>query len=183
MVATVTQLVEKRMSQGQPYLGPAEVVTSGRRQLDVALPTGEVVEATLALAYPYEPARGDTLLVIGGEEGLYIIGVIEGKGRLRMDFFGDVQLHARDGALTLSGDHGVKLRGPLLEVITDSFSVMASQAVQKFTTFHQRVREILTVQAGESYSIVEKTALHRAKKYAVVAQETASVNGKQILLG
>jgi hypothetical protein len=42
---------------------------------------------------------------------------------------------------------------------------------------------MMTVHARESHTIVEETALQRAKKVAVVAEETASVNGKQILLG
>ena len=183
MIAPVVKISEKPDKLRQPYLGPVEVIATGRRMLDVQLPTSERVEAELALAYPYKPAVGDTLLVIGNPAGLYVIGVIEGQGKLDMTFQGDVRLHALDGELTLSGDKGVKVQGPLLDVLVDNFNVMAESAVQKFKTLQQRVREVLTLRAGESHTIVDETSLQRAKKYAVVAEETASVNGKQILLG
>src|SRR5688572_18391945 len=125
-VERMSRLAEKR------YLGPAEVRAAGRNRCDVLLPSGVAQEATLALAYPYEPTVGDTLLVIGDEEGLYAIGLIEGRGKLRLSFPGDVEVRAVDGHLTLSGDRGVSLRGPSLDVLADRFSVLADRAVQKF---------------------------------------------------
>ena len=183
MVAPVVKLEKKQELPRESSLGPAEVLATGRRLLDVQLPSGEEVEAELALAFPYKPAVGDILLVIGDAERRYVIGVIEGKGELSLDFQGDVRLHSQNGELTLSGDKGVLVRGPVLDVVVESFSVLADKAVQKFTTLNQRVRELLTLRAGEAHTIVDETALQRAKKYAVVAEETASVNGKQILLG
>jgi len=151
----------------------------------VRLPGGEAeVNAAMALGYAYEPAIGDMLLIIGDDEGgRWVIGVIEGRGKTDMRFEGDVHLHAARGALTLSADNGVRVRGPELDVVVERFAVAAGSAVQKCATLYQRVRELMTVHARESHAIVEETALQRAKKVAVVAEETASVNGKQILLG
>ena len=100
MSTSVVKLVEKQELLQQSCLGPAEVLATGRRLLDVELPSGERVEA-----------------------------------------------------------------------------------VQEFSTLNQRVRELLTLRTGEAHTIVDETSLQRAKKYAVVAEGTASVNGKQILLG
>ncbi len=175
----------RAVEQGS-YLGSARMVELGRalRVCVVQLANGERVEATLALGYPYEPVVGDELLVIGrGAEGYWVIGVVMGQGRVNLELDGDVRLHARNGTLTLSGDRGVRLRGPELDVLVDRFAVSAKDAIHKVTTMVQRVREMLHVHAGESQSVVDGTAVQRARKIAVIADETASVNGKQILLG
>lgn len=148
----------------------------------VTLPSGQEALATVALAYPYRPALGDTLLVIGQGGRHYVIGVIEGSGALAMAFAGDVNLHA-SGRLTLSADEGVTLRGPEVEVRARSLSVLAERSVQKFTSLLQRVRELFTVQAGEAETVVAGGALHRAKRTTILSQETVTVDGETILIG
>jgi hypothetical protein len=185
MNTAVRRLVQARREARDIYIGPASVTAIEGRNLRVRLPGGEAeVNAAMALGYAYEPAVGDMLLIIGDDEGgRWVIGVIEGRGKTDMRFEGDVHLHAARGALTLSADNGVRVRGPELDVVVERFAVAAGSAVQKCATLYQRVRELMTVHARESHAIVEETALQRAKKVAVVAEETASVNGKQILLG
>ena len=163
-------------------LGPARVVEVDGRRVSVELESGETAWATMALALPYQPVVGDTLLVIG-EAQRYVIGVIEGHGRTELTTEGDLHIHANRGALTLGADRGVRVQGPGLEVIVERFAVTAAHAVEKVGTLFQRVREMMHVQAGESHVVVAGTSLQRAKKVAVVAEETASVNGKQIHLG
>ena len=171
------------------YLGSAVVAapTTGDR-VSVTVGRGEPRDARLALAFPYEPVKGDLLLVIGdpdhaGPDGLYVIGVLKGQGTTSFAFPGDVSVHARDGKLSLSGDRGVDFRGPRLDFVTEHLSSVATHAVQKFGHLHQRVREMLSVHAGESHTIVEGASHTQAKKVALVAEETVSVNGRQILLG
>jgi hypothetical protein len=183
MVASVVKLEEPRTSQSHSLLGPARVVTATRSALEVELPGGDRRDAVPAFSVPVALAAGDTVLVIGQGEALYAIGVIRAEGAARVSFEGDLDLHAQGGVLTLHGDRGVKLHGPALEVLVERFSVIADAAVQKFTTLHQRVKDMLTLHAGESHTIVDETSLQRARKVALIAEETASVNGKQILLG
>jgi hypothetical protein len=183
MVASVVKLEESRTSPSDTLLGPARVVSLAASVLEVELPTGERRDAALAFPIPVALAAGDTVLVIGQGEALYAIGVIRAEGAARVSVEGDLDLHARGGVLTLHGDRGVTLRGPALEVLVERFSVLADAAVQKFTTLHQRVKDMLTLHAGESHTIVDETSLQRARKVALIAEETASVNGKQILLG
>ncbi|MBM4359372.1 MAG: DUF3540 domain-containing protein [Deltaproteobacteria bacterium] len=167
---------------GRAALGPATVVSVDGPRVEVELESGARAPVTMALTLPYRPVIGDTLLVIG-DERRYAIGVIEGRGRTELLTEGDLHIHANGGALTLGADRGVRVQGPGLEVIVERFAVTASNAVQKVGTLFQRVREMMHVQAGESHVVVAGTSLQRAKKVAVVAEETASVNGKQIHLG
>lgn len=185
MNTAVRKFAQARRESRDVYIGPASVTAVKGRELRVRLPgSQDEIAAAMALGYAYEPAVGDVLLIIGDDEaGRWVIGVIEGHGKVDMRFEGDVNLHAARGALTLSADHGVRVRGPELDVVVERFAVAAGAAVQKCATLYQRVREMMTVHARESHTVVDETALQRAKKVAVVAEETASVNGKQILLG
>lgn len=164
------------------YLGPAAVTEVDGRSVYVALPDGRRAAVTMALAYPYEPVVGDTLLVIG-EQPCWGIGVVEGRGERRLRFAGDVSIHAVGGTVKLRGDRGVRIDGPELEVLVDRLAIVADSTLQRFHSFCRRVRDVVSTTAGESHRIVHGTSLERAKKFAVVAEETASVNGKQILLG
>jgi hypothetical protein len=165
------------------YLGPATVVAAEGNCATVALADGAVVPVEMAMALPYEPVAGDSLLVIGRGEHHYVIGVLHGTGRTVLTLPGDVDLHATGGALSLSGDKGVQIRGPELDVHVGKLQMVASAVVQTFTSIHQRVRELLSVQAGESHTLVEKTSFTKAKNATLLTEETVTVNGKQIHLG
>ncbi|WP_437969883.1 DUF3540 domain-containing protein [Sorangium sp. So ce260] len=165
------------------YLGPARVTSAEAGAIAVELPGGQAVAVQMALALPYEPALDDTLLVIGRDEGYYAIGVLHGRGRSVLSLHGDVAVHAREGALSLCGDKGVEIRGPELEVQVGTIRMVADAVVQKFTSVYQRVSALLSVQASESHTVVEKTAFTKAKNATILTEETVTVNGKQILLG
>jgi hypothetical protein len=165
------------------YLGPARVSRVGASSVDVELPAGKSASARLALAFPYRPAEGDTLLVIARGDHHYVIGVLEGHGQTSLAFEGEVEIHARRGALKLSGDHGVEVRGPEVSVETRSLRMTAEAVVQKFTSVYQRVSALLSVRARESETIVEETALTRAKKTTILSEESVSINGRQVNLG
>ncbi|WP_434046517.1 DUF3540 domain-containing protein [Sorangium cellulosum] len=165
------------------YLGPARVTALEAGAVAVELPGGQPVAVAMALALPYEPALGDTLLVIGRGESYYAIGVLHGRGRTVLSLQGDVAVHAREGALSLSGDRGVEIRGPELDVQAGKIRMVADAVVQKFTSVYQRVSALLSVQASESHTVVEKTSFTKAKNATILTEETVTVNGKQILLG
>src|SRR5579863_1161814 len=80
------------------YLGPAPVVRVEGSDVVVELPSGALVRAALAFAFPYAPAAGDVLLVIGKDDAHYAIGVLQGQGRTTLTFPGDVELRAEGGA-------------------------------------------------------------------------------------
>lgn len=164
------------------YLGPARVVRVGGGSVQVNI-EGRTVTARLALAFPYRPIEGDTLLVIGKGEGFYVIGVLEGHGQTALDFEGGVEIHARRGPLTLSGDEGVHISGPEVAVEARTVRMTADTLIQKLTSVYQRVSALLSVRAHETETLVDETALTRAKKATILTEETVSINGRQVNLG
>ena len=170
-----------RLLATAPFLGVATVCELDP-EIRVALPSGEAVTANLALGQHYDAAIGDQLLVIGNEDGHWIIGIVHGKGRFILQHAGDIEIRA-GGKLSLVAKKGMSLAAPSLETVVDTFELVAEKSKQRFGNLYQRVRKLLSVSAGEAHSHVAGTSLQQAKKHAVVAEETASVNGKQILLG
>jgi hypothetical protein len=166
----------------EDYLGPARVVAASACVVDVELSSGSVVEARLALAFPYRPAPGDTLLVIGRGEDHYVIGVLLGQGATELALPGDVALRA-SGTLRLEGRAGVHLAGPEVSVDARKVLVTAEAMVQKLGSLYQRVRALLSVRARDAETLVEGASLTRAKTAAILTDEKMSINGKQIHLG
>jgi hypothetical protein len=170
-------------SAAEDYLGPGQVTSAEGGRVVVELPGGRSVDVVMALALPYEPAPGDTLLVIGRRESHYAIGVLHGTGRTVLSLPGDVAVHAAGGALSLSGDQGVAIRGPELDVQVGKIQTVAGAVVQKVASLYQRVSALFSVHAGEAHTVVEKTSFTKAKNATLLTEETVTVNGKQILLG
>jgi len=167
------------------FLGPTSVVgTHASGQVDVRLPSGRVVRATPALAFQYEAAVGDDVLVIQKrDEPAWILGVIRSTGRGVVSFPGDLEIRADGGTLTLSGEAGVAIAGPDVEVRAGKLRTFAGAVIEHAESFAQRVRELYSVHAGEAHTIVEGTSLAQAKRAKIITEETVSVNGREIHLG
>jgi hypothetical protein len=173
-----------RPPRPEEYLGPARVIAADGDEIRVELPGGgPSIPVELAFSLHYEPVAGDQLLVIGRAERHYAIGVLHGAGRTVLSLAGNVELHARGGALSLSGDNGVAIRGPEIDVEAGKIRVVAGAVVQKFHSLYQRVSALLSVRAEEVHTVVDKTAFTKAKNATLLTEETVTVNGKQILLG
>lgn len=165
------------------YLGPGRVVEARPGAVEVEIGGGERAVAQMALAYPYAPVVSDVLLVIGRGGEYYVIGVLHGTGRATLAFSGGVELRAEGGPLTLSSDRGVAIRGPEMEVETGKLRMIAGSVAQKFGSLYQRVRESLSVHAGQAQTIVEERSSLTAKNASIVTEETMTINGSEIHLG
>ncbi len=163
------------------YLGPGRVVAIGPLQIEIR--SGERVTAQLALAFPYLPAEGDVLLVIGRDEEHYVIGVLHGTGQARLSFPGAVSIEARGGPLTLSSDDVVRVQGREVHLEAGPLKMIATTVTQKFTSLVQRVRDSLQVQAGQSHTTVHDRSTMTAKNASILTEETMTINGEQIHLG
>ncbi len=171
-----------RASAPYPYLGPAAVLGVEGARVRVRLPTSEETHATMALAFPYAPAEGDSLLVIGRGDSHYVIGVLSGQGKVGLHFQGDVALSAT-GHLSIEGGESVSVRGEEVRVEARTLKTTADALVQKLTSMYQRVSGLLSVRTKEMETIVDEGTLTRAKSATVLTEETMTINGKQILLG
>jgi hypothetical protein len=172
---------EAAPGKASDYLGPAEVVAASGAEIDVRL-DGATVRAQLALAFPYEPVAGDTLLVIARGDACYVIGVLHGTGRSDLSLPGDVGIHAA-GELHLSGAKGVKVTGPEVEVQTGKLRMLAENVTQRFASLYQRVTDMLSVHARQSTTLVDEAAYSQSKSAAIVTEGTVTINGNEIHLG
>jgi hypothetical protein len=168
---------------GGRYLGPATVTEAAAAVLLAKLPNGEVVRPRLALAFPFVPAAGDTLLVVGQADRYFVIGVIESTGRTELRFRGDVELRAVDGTLELHGERGVSLHGPEIDLKTRKLGVVADKVTEAFGTVFTRVKALLSVHTGETDTVVHGEWSSRSERAAITSQEVVSVNGKEVHLG
>lgn len=186
-MSNVVAIQRERAPEAEPrptfYLGPATVTRAGPAAVEVRLPAGAVVRAQLALAFTYEPVEGDVVLAIGADDGHYVIGVLDGRGRAALEIPGDVTVRAVGGVLRLAGDKGVELASPEVSVQAGSLRVIAGAVVQRFTSLRQRVTELLSVHARESHTQVDGAAHTQAKSATLLTEEKMTINGKAIYLG
>ena len=165
------------------YMGPARVVAVDGPRIVARRSDGHEVDVVMALALAYQPDEGDMVLLVGGRDGHFVIGVLSGSGRTRLAIAGDVDLHAVGGTLNIKGDRGVHIGGPEVEVISDSFKVIAGTAISKVTSLYQHVRELWSMKAQKAHIAVSDDIYQRSKSATVLTEEVITMNGKQIHLG
>lgn len=181
-MSTNVARLRRPVSSPASFLGPATVTGAGASTVEVALPDGTTAEARVALAFAYEPVVGDTVLVIGGDEH-YVIGVLAAQGKAVLSFPGDLEVRAAGGELRLTGDRGVSIGGPSLQVQVGKLELVARAVTQRFDTLRQRVTELLSVHAGQSHTVVDGTSHTRAESASILTKENVTINGKAIHLG
>lgn len=184
-MSNVTVLRSERADVGKArdYLGPAEVAEVSPAEILVRLPSGSLVPARPAMAFTYEPAAGDVVLVIGNAEGHYVIGVLQGTGRAVLSFPGDIEINAVNGVLDLGGDKGVRIRSSSVEVQAGKLRFLAETVVQKFSSLRQHVSDLLSVRAGQSHTVVDGAQIAQSKSSTILTEEKVTINGKSIHLG
>ena len=169
-------------SAPSPRLGPAEVLEGGAAVATVRLADGTEREARVALAFAYEPAVGDSVLVIADEEGCYVIGVLACTGKGVISFPGDLTVRAA-GRLHLSGEEGVDIEGPHMAIRAGTLSVLARAVTERFESLRQHVVDLLSVQAGKSHTTVDGPTYTRAESATLLTKDKVTINGKAIHLG
>lgn len=164
------------------YLGPARLTAARGDALDLALPDGRTAVGRSALAFPYAPAVGDELLVIGEAAAFYVIGVLRGSGATRLRFEGDATIEAT-GTLRVAAGEALRLDGKDVEVAADRLSIVADAASKIYGTVRQTVRELFTLRAKEHHTLVDGNVLQHSKSTRLVSEEKTTLNGKEIFLG
>jgi hypothetical protein len=165
------------------YLGPATVLSSRGSRVRVALSDGQEVESGLALAWPTPLNQGDAVLVVGRDGSYYLIGVLEAQQKGRLRVFGDLLLHAVGGRVQLRSDKELEMRAPTVSIRAIKLHTIAESLVERASTLYQRVRDVLSVQAGEKREVVHGEWMVRADRANIMTRGTVSVNGKEVHLG
>lgn len=165
------------------YLGPARVTGASTTHVLVRRQDGVEAPAEMALAFPYKPQVDDVLLVIAKEHAHYVIGVLQGRGHTALQFHGDVELRAVGGRLDLAADRGVGIHSGEIDIVGDKVKVVAEALTQKATSLLQRVRGLLSVQAGDSHAVVQGEWIAQSRRAEILTKETVAINGKEVHLG
>jgi hypothetical protein len=179
----VVRTIPRSAPETHDYLGAAEVTEVEPTAVLVEVPGSGTVRAELAFALPYAPVVGDLLLVIGQGGAYFAIGVLRGSGKTSLSLQGDVDLHAVEGRLRLSGDRGLELRAPELEMYAGKLRVVAETILQKVSSMCQRVQGLLSVHAGETHTLVDGATVAQSKSAAILTEEVVTINGKEIHVG
>ena len=133
--------------------------------------------------WPYAACEGDLLLVLGQGSEHFVVGVLAGRGKTSLELQGDVSIRAVGGALELSGDEGVRIRAPSVDVQTSALRTVATSVVETFSSLFQRITDVLSVHARQSVTIVDEGSYTQARTAALQTEETVTINGKEIHLG
>jgi len=176
-------LLQPSPESPSPYLGPARVTQVEPHRVELRLPSGAVVWARLALAFCYDPQVDDELLVIGNEEGHFVIGVLQGSGVARLTFPADVELRSTTGKVRVTGKAGVELDGPEVSLRARKVRVLADKMVERLGSLYQSVTELLNLRAAETHTMVAGTSYTQAKRATLLTRDEVNINGKSINLG
>jgi len=142
------------------------------------------VSAVLALAVPYEPQAGDTLLVIAqADGGTYAIGVIRGTGPTVLTAPANLCIQAPHGSIELRAARGIRLRAPLVKVVTKRMEMAARALFERCGEATRWVKETLQVRAGRLNTRVRGECRTSAARIDERAKEDVKINGRRINLG
>lgn len=167
------------------YLGPARVVRANGRELIVQLEQddGRQVTVTPAFTFPYRPAVGDTLLVLGQPRRNFAVGVIAGARPAALVFEGDADVRAVNGSLRLTSDRAIELRAPRVTVRAGLVRTIAERCVEKFDGMRRWVRGLLAVRAGESRRLIDGDDTTRCQNSTTLAKGSVKIDGDHLNLG
>jgi hypothetical protein len=166
------------------HLGPATVSRAAGRRVQLRRDGQDAEEwAELALAFPYQPAPGDVVLVVSQEERAYVIGVLQGRGSSVLAFPGDVTLSAPQGALHLDAAKGVTMNAASIELCAEEIDVEAKTLTHRVGSAFQWVKDLLQIRAGRSRLAVDGTHHQLAERTFIRSEKETKVDGEKIYLG
>lgn len=163
-------------------LTPASVLDVQGHKLNVLTPAGEAV-AENALAFPYTPVKGDTLLVIGQGEHFYAIGLLAAQGDMTVAFPANATFTAPRGEIKFKSGKGLELHSPNVRLRAGKLELIAKTITEKADNVYRSVRKLLKLDAGRTHTTVEETAHTKAGRYVVKAKQDVKIDGDKIYLG
>jgi hypothetical protein len=140
--------------------------------------------ARLAVPMPYVPSVGDRVLVVGGGgDRWFVIGVLEQLGDLALRAAGDLVVEA-GGRVVVRGRKGVALETTgELSVRARVFRTVAGSVRERLGEVFRSVRGLLSTRAQQVRDEVEGDHCRRAGRIVDKARGDVRIDGKQIHLG
>lgn len=164
------------------FLGAAVVRSARGATVEVDLGDGRDRPVRMALAFPYAPAEGDELLVIGREDACFVIGVLHAQNGVHLRFPGNLHLSA-ERELRLEADERIELTGKHLAIRVERMRIVADRVVESARELYQTVRDVWRVNAGRKEEVTTGEWVTRSERANLTTQETISINGKEVRLG
>ncbi|HZE99413.1 MAG TPA: DUF3540 domain-containing protein [Planctomycetota bacterium] len=162
-------------------VGPARVTSVQDGVVHLSTPTGPV-DASLALACPYSPHRGDLVLLLRSEKVAYIVGVLKTVGPMRLDLPGDVVLRA-GGRLRLAGGEAVEIEAPEIRLRADRVETTARAVFERVVDAYRWARGVAQTTAGRVRTLVSGTASLQAERITESASKDVRIDGERINIG
>ena len=170
------------LTETSAQLGTAKVVAVDGARVRITVGDGEAW-AQLALAFPYKPVAGDSVLAIGQDEAWYVIGVLQGRGVSSFVAPGDLELRAPNGSIGLVASEGVRIEAPEVELRADRLELAARTVFERFVSAYRRVAEAFHLRAGSVRTVVDETWDVRADRITERATGDVRIDGEKIHLG
>jgi hypothetical protein len=164
------------------YLGPAQVLKAAGNRAQLELPD-ELVWAIVALASPYQLTVGDTVLALGQGGAWYVIGVLRGTGKTTFMVPGDLDLRAPRGSIELTAAKGVRIKSPLVEILSNKLELMAKSIFERFDDATRWVKKACQLRVGRLRTRVESTYDLKAERILERAEDDVKIDGRKIDLG
>lgn len=177
-----TETLGTLMTGTDVKLAPASVIDVQGRKLTVLTADGEVI-AENALAFPYTPVKGDTLLVIGQADRCYAIGLLAAQGDMTVAFPASATFTAPRGEIKFKSGKGMELHSPNVRLRAGKLELVAKTISEKADNAWRRVRKLLKLDAGSVQTTVEETSHTKAGRYVVKAKQDVKMDGDKIYLG
>ena len=169
-------------SQQNVQLAPAEVlqVEGSHMELDLQ---GTRVWALNALAYPYRPVIGDSVLCIRQLGACYVIGLLRGTGKISITAPADVDICAPRGAINLTARAGVHVKSAEISLTADRLVVAARSVMETFTEATRWIKDAFQLRAGRMRTIVQEDYRVKADRIIERAEGDVKIDGTKIHLG
>jgi hypothetical protein len=166
----------------QTTLRTARVLRAERDRVQLEF-AGELVWATMALAFCYQAVSGDTVLAIGQDGAWYVIGLLQGAGKTSLTVPGDLCIRAPAGAIELSAARGVQIKSPSVQVIAGKLELLAQALFERFEHATRRVVGTLQTSSGRVRTRVAETYDLKAARILERADGDVKIDGRAIKLG
>jgi len=182
MNSTIPNLPPTQHAAGATYTGPARVLAVNDQMVQLECPDS-LPWARMAIAPRYEPEIGDEVLVTGTTDGgWFVIGVLSGRGRTRIESLGDLTLAAPGGKIEIMSSENVQITAPKMRFVAHEIETVAKTLLQRATSFTQWVTDALHQKLGRLVTKVEGSCHLKAERISQRADEDVKVNGRTIHL-
>ncbi|NUO49806.1 MAG: hypothetical protein HOV80_13205 [Polyangiaceae bacterium] len=130
--------------------------------------TEEVLRADLAVV-GYVPQASDRVLVSGGQDGLFVVGVL-GEARMRKPS------PEPEDTVVISARQKISIEAPLIEID-------ASRVVERCDETYRYAREAAHLTAKTARTVVEGAHEVVAGRASIVSEDDTVIDGARVLLG